>query len=373
MTITCGRFPCRGEFIRPPSTARPIASGAATSWATHWPVAFRRSGGGRRVLARDPASEAQLDLVDKAHKVARASGFALLGESLFPNAEKVTKNACPCIRVSLRSTPLIPSTLRGPAYKGHPWPFTPLAASMPLAPLRADSIRPPERGVRSRLLVSSSANKQSVLLLLFAKFQTTRTQSPFRRPSVGAAQGDARHGCRARSDGPGMALRDAPRSSAGGREVLRSKTRMLGWPSFWLLFLGHSRKSDSPSRAKPMPRRPPPMGYTPNIQSFVGWKTAKHFPRPSAHDSSALHLPESRWVSFALPTLHTVLTTVSLHARSDTTGVAPFRRPSTGCVEGQAIRHPTLSCRERHATPDRRFRQAAVNSNRTSKRPLVCA
>ena len=156
--------------------------------------------------------------------------------------------------------------------------------------------------------------------------------------------------------------------SEGGRPV-----RMLGWPSFWLLFLGHSRKSDSPSRAKPMPRRPPPMGYTPNIQSFVGWKTAKHFPRPSAHDSSALHLPESRWVSFALPTLHTVLTTVSLHARSDTTGVAPFRRPSTGCVEGQAIRLPIRSCIERHATPDRRFRQAAVTSNRTSRRPLVCA
>ncbi len=387
MTITCGRLPCRGDFTRPPSSARPIASGAATSWATHWPVAFRRSGGGRRVLARDPASEAQLDLVDKAHKVARASGFALLGESLlaiagWPAPPKGTKRSCPCTGLgvpgSLRSTPLIPSTLRGPAYKGHPCrrrprPFTPLAASMPLAPLRADSIRPPERGVRRRLLVRSPANKHSVLVRLFVNLQATRTQSPFRRPSVGAAQGDARHGCRARSDGPGMALRDAPQSSAGGREVLRSKTRMLGWPSFWLLFLGHSRKSDSRSRAKPMPRRPPPMGYTPNIQSFVGWKTAKHFPRPSAHDSSALHLPESRWVSFALPTLHTVLTTVSLHARSDTTGVAPFRRPSTGCVEGQAIRHPTLSCRERHATPDRRFRQAAVNSNRTSKSPLVCA
>ncbi len=87
---------------------------------------------------------------------------------------------------------------------------------------------------------------------LFKNVQTTRSRVPFRRPSVGAAQGDARHGCRARSDGPGMALRDDPRSSAGGREVLRSKTRMQGWPSFWLLFLGHSRKSDSPSRAKPM-------------------------------------------------------------------------------------------------------------------------
>ncbi len=251
----------------------------------------------------------------------RSIGFALLGESLFPNAEKVTKNACPCIRVSLRSTSLIPSLLRGSPRKGHPWPFTALAASMPLAPLRSDSIRPPERGVRRRLVgramekqkgvstqgcvtngfensvgwktakcfppqstqrlvsnfadekrwvsfalptvrfetgagrrlaTSSSANKQSSFVSLFTIFQAARTRFPFRRPSAGAAQGDARHGCRARSDGTWMSLRDDPRSSTGAREVLRSKTRMQGWPSFWLLFLGHSRKSDSPSRAKPM-------------------------------------------------------------------------------------------------------------------------
>jgi hypothetical protein len=116
---------------------------------THRPftavIAFRSE------LARDPAALAQPANEGAALLVALVSGFALLGESLFPNAEKVTKNACPYIRVSLRSTSLIPSPLRGPAYKGHPWPFTPLAASMPLAPLRADSIRPPERGVRRRL------------------------------------------------------------------------------------------------------------------------------------------------------------------------------------------------------------------------------
>ena len=268
-------------------------------------------------------------------RVVRDAGFALLGDSLFPGAEKVSKNACPCIRVSLRSTSFIPSTLRGPAYKGHPWPFTPLAASMPLAPLRSDSIQPPERGVRRRLvgramekqravsnqseltsscggfvgwktakhfppqstrrLVSnlvqetrwvsfalptlrspetrttaslhgpsntaelslsqgraqqlvgwvqpinhgrwaspilrsgrrlaacSPANKRSAFVSLFTAFQTTRTRVPFRRPSVGAAQGDARHGCRARRDGTWMSLRAGPRSSTGAREVLRSK------------------------------------------------------------------------------------------------------------------------------------------------------
>lgn len=197
--------------------------------------------------------------------------FALLGDPLFPVAEKVGKNACPSIRVSLRSTSLTPSALRGPAYKGHPWPLiagtpSPLAASMPLAPLRADSIRPPERGIRWGLMASSSANKQRVLVPLFANFQAARTRLPFRRPSVGAAQGGARHGRRARSEGTGTSLRDGPRSGAGGREVLRSKTRMSGWPSFWLLFLGQARKSDAPCKAQPVvraeesaarPNRPP--------------------------------------------------------------------------------------------------------------------
>ena len=150
--------------------------------ATH--TAFRRSGGGRLVLARDqqqaqncaydvapfsarPAGcalrGASLAFAPCSHSIGpagRSIGFALLGESLFPNARmagpsKVTKNACPCtglgIPGSLRSTSLIPSLLRGSPRKGHPCrrrprPFTALAASMPLAPLRSDSIRPPERG-----------------------------------------------------------------------------------------------------------------------------------------------------------------------------------------------------------------------------------
>jgi len=48
------------------------------------------------------------------------------------------------MRVSLRSTPLVPSLLQGSAYKGRPWPFTPLAASMRLTPFHNDSTRPPD-------------------------------------------------------------------------------------------------------------------------------------------------------------------------------------------------------------------------------------
>lgn len=93
--------------------------------------------------------------------------------------------------------------------------------------------------------------------------------------------------------GHGWPLRGDPRNSDGMREVERSETRMegqaflltffatkkgespsrakpmlppttingsarqsrmRGWPSFWLLFLGQTRKSDAPCKAKPVAR-----------------------------------------------------------------------------------------------------------------------
>ena len=254
-------------------------------------------GVGTRVLAAPFAQDGSARLS------ALALGFALLGDSLFPNAgrpapKKVSKNACPCIRVSLRSTSLTPSALRGPAYKGHPWPFiagTPssLAASMPLAPLRPDSVRPPERGIRWGLMASSSTNKQRVLVPLFANFQAAQTRLPFRRPSVGAAQGDARHGRRARSEGTGTSLRDGPRSSAGGREVLRSKTRMQGWPSFWLLFLGQTRKSDAPCKAQPVV--PAEESVAPDTDVRAGKGKASR-PKPTASPLSKPHHPANAFI-----------------------------------------------------------------------------
>ena len=62
--------------------------------------------------------------------------------TFFACAKKVSKETHPGIRVSLRSAPLLPVPLRGPAYKGRPCPFKPLAASMRLVPLRNTSTRP---------------------------------------------------------------------------------------------------------------------------------------------------------------------------------------------------------------------------------------
>ena len=83
-------------------------------------------------------------------------GFALLGDLLSLLVQrKLGKETHPGIRVSLRSTPLPPVPLRGPAYKGHSWPFKPFAASMRLTPLRNTYARPSD-GESARLMISSA-------------------------------------------------------------------------------------------------------------------------------------------------------------------------------------------------------------------------
>jgi hypothetical protein len=276
-------------------------------------IAFRRSVGGRLVFARE-AVLAHVFAYDAALSSAGATGFALRGESLFPNAEKVTKTACPSIRVSLRSTSLIPSLLRGSPRKGHPWPFTALAASMPLAPLRSDSIRPPERGVRRRLAgralekpeamssqgglidscgefvgwktakhfppqssprsVSNFAFENRWVSFALPTLRLAPTSASLHRPSdptesplsegraqvawkglsgmdaARAALGRGRHR-------HGWPVAASPWNVTGAREVERSETRMQGQDFLGPLGgAGHpaTAKRDSPSRAKPLPQ-----------------------------------------------------------------------------------------------------------------------
>ncbi len=59
------------------------------------------------------------------------------------------------------------SPLQGSAYKGHPWPFKPLAASMRLALLRNDCAHPSERGGWCRLAgcAKEKAKRSSFRLL----------------------------------------------------------------------------------------------------------------------------------------------------------------------------------------------------------------
>ena len=159
------------------------------------------------------------------------------------------------------SGPLAPSLFQGHAAKGHPWPIAALAASMPLNPLHNDSTRPPdgafgvacEIGVPEYKGAQALRQSRNAWALLFSfdlsarTVQATRFSNPVRRPSGGAVERGVWHGCQTRSDGPGMALRDDPRSSTGAREVERSETRMSGALSLWLLSLSREqRESNSP-------------------------------------------------------------------------------------------------------------------------------
>jgi len=83
--------------------------------------------------------------------------------------ERCAKEGHPDFRVSLRETSLAPVLLRGPAYKGRPWPFKPLAASMRLVPLRNTSARPPEGDRAASLRNLRKIKVGSVWLLLLKR------------------------------------------------------------------------------------------------------------------------------------------------------------------------------------------------------------
>ena len=93
---------------------------------------------------------------------------------------KVCQRRAPGIRVSLRETSLVPVLLRGPAYKGHPWPYKPLAASMRRVPLRNTSTRPPDgAGPRACKISTKSRSVVSVFAFAFA----LKLRSHRRRPN----------------------------------------------------------------------------------------------------------------------------------------------------------------------------------------------
>lgn len=113
--------------------------------------------------------------------------------SLRVQRESNQRESTPDIRVwrLRRQTSLAPSPFQGPAYKGHPSPFTPLAASLPPIPFHVDSTRPPD-GTRSQPERPCGEPKAD-----FEKLVTTRRQAeyercgranaPVRRPSAGVA------------------------------------------------------------------------------------------------------------------------------------------------------------------------------------------
>ena len=170
--------------------------------------------------------------------------------------ERCAKEGHPDIRVSLRETSLAPAPFRGPAYKGRPWPFKPLAASMRLAPLHGTSTRPPDgTGARACEIFTGSSSAASVFAFSLELRSHRRHPIPLQEAEWnhhvrGRAGSHERHGCRESCDGRGRLGRDGPSERAPGVVMKRGNpgavgrgrlARMVGCPSLWLLSLGQAR------------------------------------------------------------------------------------------------------------------------------------
>ena len=140
-------------------------------------------------------------------------------------------------------------------------------------------------------------------LLSLGNSQATRAQVPVRRPNVVAVERVERHGCRESCAGPWMALRSVPLEWRWSEGTLRAaKGRMPGWPSFWLLFLGQTRKSDAPCKAQPVvraeesagrPNRPPKPATVTSSTSLTSDATT----RRTTHASGSPRRPHTMSLS----------------------------------------------------------------------------
>ena len=191
----------------------------------------------------------------------------------FSSRGKVGKTLAPDIRPRLRRGSLTPSLLRGLAAKGHSWPIASLAASMPLNPLRNDSVRPPEGGVWSCLKVlhsflggshaprgnPSRRNARSTK----KNHQAPRSPSPRQEAEWRCCAGGREAGRRARNEGTGMSLRDGPRSGTGRREVrAQPGPGCRGVFSFAYFSLHEQRKVRRPGGRNQRPRGSQEVGQT---------------------------------------------------------------------------------------------------------------
>ena len=156
-------------------------------------------------------------------------------------APKGTKKSCPCIRpCASRRVRLLHRCFRGRLTRAIPGPLS-------LSPHPCGSL--PYATIPRTLLKGAFG-----IACWFVQIKQSQASSndlsgnsdpvPVRRPSGGAAQGDARQGRRARNDGAGTPHRDGPRSGTGRRGVwLRSgQTWMSGALFLWLLSCWASNK-----------------------------------------------------------------------------------------------------------------------------------
>ena len=152
-----------------------------------------------------------------------------------------------CYSASLRF--LAPVPLRGPAYKGRPWPFKRgrhryLAASLRLVPLRDTSTRPPD-GTGSRACEIFERSNSAVSGVGFCS-STAMAQTTPKSPSGGRVEspwkGLSDMDVARATMGQGWPFVACPRSGDGAREPRRSRGRMNGVPFSLVTFSWASKR-----------------------------------------------------------------------------------------------------------------------------------
>ncbi len=203
-------------------------------------------------------------------------GFALLGDSLFSVAKKVSKNACPCIRpfasrrvrsLRRRSEGRRTRAIHGPLrLLRHPC-RSPLSTTTPFTLLKGQ-LMSPDRPYKKKQAEGNASDLQTALPLSLARDvgwktaqhfppQATSTLSPSHGVLLFKPVGKLRvthptdpfrNFQPARTTSPGVMPEGGEFCAANrGRPV-----RMSGSPSLWLLSLGETRESDAPCKAQPV-------------------------------------------------------------------------------------------------------------------------
>ncbi len=138
---------------------------------------------------------------------------------------------------------------RGRLIRAIPWPFKrgrPVLSPHPCGSTPYATI--PLTLLMGRLESPDSlCIEQKAIILDLHDLPGDSDSVPVRRPSGGVAQGDARHGRRARNEGTGTSLRDGPRSGTGRRGPRRSRGRMSGGLLFGSFFLAKQEKGTRPA------------------------------------------------------------------------------------------------------------------------------
>ena len=163
--------------------------------------------------------------------------------------ERCAKEGHPDIRVSLRETPLAPVLLRGPAYKGHPWPFKPLAASMRLIPLRNTSTRPPEGDLAVVCGIALQEQKPDATDFMLRRCRKLANLSPsggrVESPWKGLSDMDVARAVM----GQGWPFTACP-WSGDGAEGIPAQPGPYAGVCFFAYFLCTSKESESPVRGE---------------------------------------------------------------------------------------------------------------------------